>query len=285
MNKVYACIDGLAHTNGVIDWASWCARRLQMPLEFLHVLERHPEHAESHDYSGAIGIDAQESLLQELSEADQARSKLAQESGRRLLAQARERAAAAGATQLDARLRHGEFVDTVVEMEPDARMFVLGEHHHARGTTRIHLDHHVERVIRSVRRPVLVATTDDFVKPERIVIGFDGSALARRTVDAVIADPLLASLPVLLVMVGAETPAARTRLREAQNALVAAGFSAEVELLAGEPQAVLPGLVKAGAPALMVMGAFGHSRLRHLLFGSTTASLLRMSDVPVLVLR
>jgi nucleotide-binding universal stress UspA family protein len=33
------------------------------------------------------------------------------------------------------------------------------------------------------------------------------------------------------------------------------------------------------------MGALGHSRLRQLLLGSTTTTLLRMSDVPVLFLR
>ena len=40
MNKVYACIDGLANTAAVIDWAAWSALRLDAPLELLHVLER-----------------------------------------------------------------------------------------------------------------------------------------------------------------------------------------------------------------------------------------------------
>ena len=37
--------------------------------------------------------------------------------------------------------------------------------------------------------------------------------------------------------------------------------------------------------ALLVMGAYGHSRLRHLVVGSTTTTLLRWSEVPVLILR
>ena len=52
---------------------------------------------------------------------------------------------------LDGRLRHGELVDTALDMEPDARLFVLGAHYHAAGHAKIHLDHHVERVIRSVK--------------------------------------------------------------------------------------------------------------------------------------
>lgn len=82
-----------------------------------------------------------------------------------------------------------------------------------------------------------------------------------------------------------DTPLARQQLKEAQAALQGAGAVAEIELVAGEPQQVLPELVKRQAPALLVMGAFGHSRLRQLLVGSTTNSLLRLSDVPVLILR
>jgi nucleotide-binding universal stress UspA family protein len=285
MNKVYACIDGLSNTNAVIDWAAWSALRLDVPLEFLHVLERHPERAEVTDFSGTIGVDAQESLLQDLSGADEKRGKQAQEAGQRLLAAARERAQGAGVTQLDARLRHGEFVETVQEMAADARLFVLGEHHHASGPGKLHLDHHVERVIRSVARPMLVATADAFEAPQRVVIAFDGSASARQAVEKVAASPMLVGLPVLLVTVGVDTTLARRQLDEARQALQKAGFTAETDLVPGEPQAVLPTLVKAQGAALLVMGAFGHSRLRQLLLGSTTTTLLRMSDVPVLFLR
>jgi nucleotide-binding universal stress UspA family protein len=285
MNKVYACIDGFANTHAVIDWAAWAALRLALPLELLHVLERHPERAEVTDYSGAIGVDARESLLQELSDADEKHGKQAQEAGRRLLAAARERAAAAGVSRLDARLRHGGFVDTVLEMAADAQLFVLGEHHHAKGPAKVHLDHNVERVVRTVQRAVLLATAEGFEPPTRVVIAFDGSASARKVVDRAAGSAMLAGLPVLLAMVGIDTTLARRQLEEARIALHAVGIDAQAELTAGEPQAVLPALVKAQGPALLVMGAFGHSRLRQLLLGSTTTTLLRLSEVPVLFLR
>ena len=91
MNKVYACIDGLDTTTAVIDWAAWSALRLEVPLELLHVLERAPEMPHVGDYSGAIGLGAQEVLLQQLSALDEQRGKMAQEAGRQMLASARER--------------------------------------------------------------------------------------------------------------------------------------------------------------------------------------------------
>ncbi len=290
MNKILACVDPRGNTDAVIDWAAWAAVRLATPLEFLHVLERHPERTAVTDFSGTLGVDAQASLLKALSEEDAVRSRQARESGRELLAYARARAAAAGAGETDARLRHGDFVETAIELQGEAELFVLGEHHHVDITTaqvsgRLHGEHHLERVIRGIAPSVLVATTAAFVPPQRIVVAFDGSVRARQALAAMTRRPLVAGLPVHLVMAGADSAAARRQLDEAQATLAAAGVRTSCELAPGEPQQVLPALVKSQGPALLVMGAFGHGRLRRWLLGSTTTTLLRVSDVPVLVLR
>lgn len=285
MNKILACIDARGNTDAVIDWAAWAAARLACPLEFLHVLERHPEVAAVTDFSGAIGVDAQESLLKDLSGHDERQSVAMRQAGRELLSHARSRAAAAGVRQLDARLRHGDFIETAIELQGEADLFVLGEHYHALAQARLRAEHHLERVIRGVSSSVLVATAEAFDAPQRVVVAFDGSPGARRALARLAQHQLVAGLPVLVAMVAPDTTLARQQLREAQAALQAAGATAQTELVTGEPQQVLPALVKRQAPALLVMGAFGHSRLRQLLFGSTTTSLLRLSDVPVLILR
>jgi nucleotide-binding universal stress UspA family protein len=285
MNKVYACIDGQTNTHAVIDWSAWAALRLDVPLEFLHVLERHPERSTTKDFSGAIGLGAQESLLQELSELDAQQSKTAQETGRQLLSQARERAAVAGVKHLDGRLRHGEFVATVQEMESDARLFILGEHYHATQPAKVHFDHHVEQVIRSTARSVLVATQAKFVGPQRFVVAFDGGSASFKTIEMVKVSPLLKGLTALVVMVGVESTLRIRQLDEAKHALSGAGFAVQTQLITGEPNVVLPEFVKTHDAQLLVMGAFGHSWFRQLISGSTTSTLLRVSDAPVLVLR
>lgn len=285
MNKILACIDTRGNTDAVIDWAAWAALRLDSPLEFLHVLERHPERAAVTDFSGAIGVDAQESLLKALSDQDEQRSVALREAGRELLAHARDRAAAAGATRLDARLRHGDFIETAIELQGSTDLFVLGEHYHASAQARIRAEHHLERVIRGVSSSVLVATAEAFTPPQRVVVAFDGSPGARKALARLAQHPLVAGLPVRVAMVAPDTPLARQQLKEAEATLRAAGAAAQSELAVGEPQDVLPELVRREAPALLVMGAFGHSRLRQWLVGSTTTTLLRLSDVPVLILR
>ncbi len=298
MKHVYACIDGSANSTAVVDCAVWAAQQLQVPVAFLHMLERHPERAALSDHSGAIGLGAQESLLGELAELDAQRGQLAQRAGRALLAAACERATAAGLAQADTRLRHGSLVDGVLEVQTSARLFVLGEHLQQRDAAaetgsrrgRLHLDHHVEAVVRAVTRPVLVVPGERFEPPQSIVIAFDGSATAQTTVQTVRASPLLKGLPVRLAMaIGNDSATARAKasaaLDSARAALVAAGFDTTIEMLSGEAEAVLPPLLKREAAALLVMGAYGHSRIRQLIVGSTTTALLRLAEVPVLVLR
>ncbi len=285
MNRIYACIDGRSNTLAVIDWSAWATQRLGLPLEFLHVLERHPERTSTQDYSGAIGLGAQESILQDLSESDALHSKTAVEAGRQLLTHARERAAQAGVTQLDGRLRHGEFITTVQEMQTDAALLVLGEHYHAAPTDKVHFDHHVEAIIRATKPSVLVATGETFVQPKRFAIAFDGSSAAFKTIGKVKASPLLAGLTALVVTAGVASTLRLRQLEEAKLALESAGFVVQTHVVAGEPNDVLPAFVKAHDADVLVMGAFGHSWLRQLIAGSTTSTLLRLSEVPVLILR
>jgi nucleotide-binding universal stress UspA family protein len=285
MNRIYACIDGQSNALSVIDWSAWAAQRLAAPLEFLHVLERHPERANSKDFSGAIGLGAQESILQDLSQSDALQSKNAVEAGRELLSSARERAASAGVTQLDGRLRHGEFVATVQELEAGAQLLVLGEHYRAVQTQKVHFDHHLEEVIRATKRSVLVATKAQFVQPKQFALAFDGSSAAFRTIELISSSPWLTGLTALVVMAGLASTLRTRQLDEARQALQKAGFIVKTQLIAGEPNEVLPAFVNAQGADLLVMGAFGHSWLKQLIAGSTTSTLLRVSDVPVLILR
>src|SRR5690606_18561703 len=79
MKNVIACIDGAAYTKSVCDHAIWAAKRLQTPLEFLHVLTRDGDvHI---DASGSIGLGAPAALLQELSDLDERRSAIAPDHG------------------------------------------------------------------------------------------------------------------------------------------------------------------------------------------------------------
>jgi nucleotide-binding universal stress UspA family protein len=283
VHKVIACIDGSPVTTSVCDLAAWSAVRLGAPLEFLHVLDRHPEKAPVRDLSGSIGLGTQESLLDDLARLDEQRSRIAHEHGRQLVEGAKIRAVAAGVAQPEGRQRHGGLVESVLDLEPEARLFVVGQHQHPEPRGKRHLDHNVERVIRSVHRPVLVAA-QTFTFPQRFAIAFDGSPTGRQMIEAVARTPLLRGLSCHIVMAAGQSETAREQMSWAHDTL-SAEFQVEAAGIAGEPEAVLHDYIAQRNIDLLVMGAYGHSRIRQLIIGSTTTTMLRTATVAVLVLR
>lgn len=53
--SVLAATDASAYSESVAHYAAWAAHRLEAPLEYLHVLDRHPEAASTADFSGNLG--------------------------------------------------------------------------------------------------------------------------------------------------------------------------------------------------------------------------------------
>lgn len=284
-DTVFACIDGLATTHAVVDGAFWAAERLQAPMALLHALERPEPMPPVGDYSGVIGMGAQDMLLERLNTLDEERTHVAQEAARRMLDEAQARVDQTRIPSLQVLLRHGELTDVLLEHEDGARLFVLGRQHRATAARKLRLDHRVESVIRNVRQPVMVMTTPEFTPPEGFVVAFDGSTTARRAVEAVARSPLLRGMPGLLAMAGEPTPEVLEALQSAQAQLQQAGFAVDTRVVPGLPEEALPALLQSLGNMLLVLGAYGHSRIRQLIVGSTTTALLRLCSVPVVVLR
>ena len=284
-DTVYACIDGLATTHAVVDGAAWAARRLGAPMALLHALERPEPMPPVGDYSGVIGMGAQDLLLQRLNTLDEERSQVAQEAARRMLADAQARVQEDSVPALQVLLRHGELTDVLLEHEAGARLFVLGRHYRATSPRKLRLDHRVESVIRHVRQPVLVMTMPEFVEPGGFVVAYDGSPTARRAVEAVARSPLLRGMSGLLAMAGEPSVEMLEQLQGAQAHLEAAGFDITTQIVPGVPEEAIPALLESHGNVLLVLGAYGHSRIRQLIVGSTTTALLRLCTVPVVVVR
>ena len=74
-------------------------------------------------------------------------------------------------------------------------------------------------------------------------------------------------------------------LELARTQLQAAGFETSAEVRDGEPDKVIAEIVDQAHIDLLVMGAYGHSQIRHLIVGSTTTAMIRTVTIPVLLFR
>ena len=104
--KILACVDQSDYATHVADYAAWAATRLSSPLELLHVIDRHQEVASEIDRSGSIGMDAQENLLERLSQEEGERSRAARDQGRLFLNGLKQRCEVQAPVQIDTRQRY-----------------------------------------------------------------------------------------------------------------------------------------------------------------------------------
>jgi len=279
-NRIIGCIDGSASAVAVCDWAAWSSVRMAAPITLLHVLDK-PTAVTAPDLSGAIGLGAREDLLEQLTRLDEQREKIALQHGKHLLATARQRVEAAGALDVDTRQRHGHLVETLAELEPETRLLVIGRQGEQSQRHAEQIGSQLESVIRSVHCPVLVALPG-FRAPKQFLLAYDGSSTAHTALERVIASPLLQGLTCHLVMVGATQQA---RLESAAALLQQAGFATVVKCLPGDDVAALADYADGNAIDLLIMGAYGHSRIRRFFIGSNTATLLHRTRIPLLILR
>jgi nucleotide-binding universal stress UspA family protein len=282
-DKIIALVDGSVYSESVCHHAAWIAQRTQTPVELIHVLGRR-EAPEKTDLSGAIRLGARTKLMEELAELDAQRAKLVGHRGRAILEDARSIVDRDGVTDITTRLRHGDIVEAIGEIEGEARVIVIGKRGEAADFAKGHLGSNLERIVRAAHRPVFVAARA-FKPIETVLVAYDGGASAMKAVDHIARSPLFAGLAVTVVTVGSETPEVRKGLADAQALLKAAGIEAETRIVAGQPETELGKLVERDGFGMLVMGAYGHSRIRSLVIGSTTTEMVRSCKVPVVLMR
>src|SRR5690606_38952555 len=133
--------------------------------------------------------------------------------------------------------------------------------------------------IRALHRPILVVNKGFSDTPRRCMLAYDGSEPANMALDMMAISPLFATLECHLVHVSkeAESPvlqAPAARLEKASLSVTTANLHGDVEQQLLDYQ-------QAHNIDLTVMGAFGHSRIHELLFGSITHKMLLQSKVPL----
>ncbi|MDO9500064.1 universal stress protein [Falsiroseomonas sp.] len=284
MARILACTDGSVYAESILDHAAWASARMGgASVRVLHVLDRATADAPV-DRSGALGVNASEELLRELAELDAARGKVSLRRARALLTAAEARLKAAGVAEVSTVQRHGALVDTVVEFENEADLLVVGKRGEAANFAVGHLGANLERVLRSSSLPVLVASRA-FKPITRFAIAYDGGRSGQLAVAYAAGTASLDGLECHLVTVAADEAAGRALLAEPAKQLQAAGKTATLVVLRGDAETAIAEHVASAGIDLLVMGAYGHGRLRNMIVGSTTTALLRSCKIPVLVFR
>lgn len=284
MTTILACVDGSPHMQSVCTLSAWAAQQSGASVTLLHVVPAHADIALHDDLSGQIGLGAKTELMQALVELDAERAKIDQKKGQIMLQHATAMMHELSITDPKTAHRRGTLADTVADMQVDASIIVIGK----RGETATksgHLGSNLERVTRAVNKPLLIATKN--ASPvARFLIAYDGSENSKKALNYVCEHSLLKKAECHLLKIGADNDANRKTLQDAEEKLTTAGFTV-IAGLKDKPSIddTVSAYVDDHKVDLLVMGAYGHSAIRRMIFGSTTMAQVERSKTPVLLFR
>lgn len=272
--------DGSRNGDVARDYGIFLAQQLDAHLAGVHVLDsRMLEGPLMADISGWIGAQPYGSQLQQFRE-------ILEQKGNAIIEAFNDACESAG-VHGEGIIKMGHPSRVLVEEEVRTELVILGQ----RG---IHADiigealgSTAERVVRHSIKPCMIVPAE-FRPVKKVLAAYDGSGHASHALHEAIelAQALEAELILLTVVEDGNVDTASSISRDAM-ALVEAHKCRAVNLVdedRSSSHAILANAEEQGAD-LIVMGAYGHGRVRELILGSTTTYVCTHSDTPVMMVR
>jgi nucleotide-binding universal stress UspA family protein len=285
MRSILICTDGSPYAAIALRYGRYLAEMMALVVKVLFVEDvRLTQGPLLTGYYGPVGMapsPAYPAFYDDL-------VKTVKEQGRRAMDEAR---AAFEGTSLEVEylVRDGIVRDCILEEARTVDLLCLGrqgEHGDWEGDD---LGSTVEKVLRRSARPVLV-TPGEFHEITRLLVAYDGSQPANRALRvacSLASDEGFEMIVAVVAESADERPFGERKQHEARELAAAyKDVDTQVVLLEGEEEErqLIEHAAQQGCD-LIVMGAYGESRIREWLVGSTTSGVLARATTPVLCVR
>jgi nucleotide-binding universal stress UspA family protein len=272
-------IDGSPGSDGAARHAIWLAEKLHSRILALHVTDiRLLEGPWLADLSGALGAQPYAAVLSQVREIQATRARTLLDAAAQLCRDHGVECEVVHAT--------GSLVHTFLENEQSTDLVVLGQRgEHAQWHAGM-LGAGVERIVRASLKPCLI-TPETFHEPRSLLIAHDGSAESMKALHRGLnlAVALNTSVTIVTACQTDEEETAAAVLQHARELSLARGLKTHAQLVHDNPEQAILHVADEIAADWIVMGAYGHTRIREWILGSTTSHVLRQARVPVLLAR
>jgi len=284
VKKILICVDGSKYGESCCRYGSWLAKRLKMGAEGLYVsslLEY--ELSGITDLGGGYGLQPYHVLIENIQKVEETKGKAI---GKRITKVMQDEGFLGA--NYEFKQRTGQLVDVIVEEEVNAELVVLGKRGKGMNLAKSHLGASMERVVRASKKPCFIASKD-YRNIKRVLIAYDGGGSCVKAMDYLNKSGLLNDLDVYIVTAAekeGDVEMAKKYLEQGTIVAKAGGHRlVRSELLRGIVEDEISEYIKKESIDLLIMGAYGHSRIRELIIGSTTTAMLQRCEVPALLFR
>lgn len=278
IKRIQVCTDGSQHSRAACEYGISLAGKLSAKLTGIHVLDsRMLEGPLMADISGWIGAQPYGSQLQQFRE-------VLEQKGNAIVDAFNERCQEAGVDG-EGTLRMGHPSRVLLDEETHAELMILGQRGVHADLIGNALGSTAERVVRQSIKACMVVPAQ-FKPVTKVLVAYDGSNYASKALHQAIelAQALSVELIVLTVAEGKEVAEAESASREAMD-LASAHECRAISLVSEDDHAaesIIANAEEQGAD-LIVMGAYGHGRIRQWILGGTTTYVLTHADIPAMM--
>ena len=281
MKNLLICTDGSNYSQECCRYGAWLAKQARAHVEVLYVTDlRQFEVPVVADLSGSLGIQPFEGMVTHLQEVEEQKAEFVKNSALSIFE------AVGLSDRVQFHHETGLLVDAIDAYAARADLVLLGKRGENVNFATKHLGSMLERVVRSASKPCLV-TPRKFRPIDHVAVAYDGSPSCKEALEFMSKVELFTAfnLQVIVVNEGRLEDEAAKLLAEAEVMLNRFSLYPACQVLNGVAETAIADYVKQTKVDLLVAGAYGHTRIRELLIGSTTTALLRNCHVPVLCFR
>lgn len=279
IEKILIPTDGSTYSKTALEYGIYVAKRLGgRQITGLHVVDMClMQGPVCTDISGAVGIPAYQDYLPSI------RNRL-EEKGAGILTAFRSQCEASG-IRPETVQSMGLIDETIIAEGKNADLIILARRGDDFRFTGVGvLGSTAESVVRKAGKPVMV-TPETFREIESMGLAYDGSAPAENALKLAVALSDTASWPLTIIVITDDHEMEAKITCKLDDFLEPHQIDCETVILRGKEEREIRKFIHEGSVELMVMGAYGHNRLRELVLGSTTSRVIRKSAIPILLTR
>ncbi|MFZ0389474.1 MAG: universal stress protein [Calditrichia bacterium] len=278
IKSILLAVDGSAYTEPVLMQGISLARYFKAHLKVLTVID-----VRIFEWAVAIGVEGFAPVIPSSAYLDESQ-KLLEQKAEEVLKRTREILQDKDIS-FSLEKESGNPIDTICEKARLVDLVIMG----ARGEFAKWSDKMLGATLESLSRiciKSLLITQRAYREIKKILIAYDGSNNASRalTFGAHFAETM--KIPLVVLTVSAEEKEGDRILEEAREYLQPYRLSElSFHNVTGEAAAQIVKAAEKENADLIVMGSYGHSRIREAILGSNTVQVMRNADVPVLLAR
>jgi nucleotide-binding universal stress UspA family protein len=276
--SILLAVDGSVYTTPVLQYGILLAKKLKAHLRVLTVLD-----VRVFEWAVAVGVEGFAPIIPSSSYQEESQALLEQKADEIL--KKTEKMLNTHKIQYTLEKESGNPVDIICNKGRLVDLMVLGARGEFARWSEKMLGATLEALSRLCIKPILVVPKE-YSDITKILVSYDGSENATKalTLTAYLASTM--KLPITILNVNGSRENGQEILKEAREYFEPYGIKDLQEKTAdGEvPEKIVEaaGDVKAD---LIIMGSYGHSRIREAILGSNTVQVMRKSPVPVLIAR